>query len=176
MALNNFEHEVQLYFVFLFSTYCIQMKKIFRKIGLAILIIFILIQFIPTERPNPDSDPNLSLFSVVSAPNKMEAMIKTSCYDCHSNNTDYPWYSGFSPVSWFVIHHVKDARKHLNFSSWGEYDLKKQRKKIEEIVEKVHENEMPLKSYLIMHREAKLSNEQRNEITSWFEELESSMN
>ena len=152
------------------------MKKIFRIIRLAILIIIILIQFVPTEKSNPESDPGKSFFTMVSVPDEIEGMIKTSCYDCHSNYTNYPWYSSFAPVSWFVTSHVKVGRRHLNFSNWGEYDLKKQREKIEEITEKVHENEMPLKSYLIMHGDAKLSSHQRNEIASWFEKLEPSMN
>jgi hypothetical protein len=124
-----------------------------RKIILAVISVLVLIQFIPVKRDNPLSEPANEI--PINAETKL--IIVRSCYDCHSNKTIWPIYSYVAPVSWFVSNHVTNGRKHLNFSEWNSYPEKRKNKKLEEIVEEINEGGMPLPSYLILHSDAKLS-------------------
>ena len=94
-------------------------------------------------------------------------MLKTSCYDCHSNESIYPWYTNIAPVSWWIKKHINEGRDELNFSEWGNYSARRKDHKLDEIIELVEEGEMPLKSYLITHGDAKISTEQRAKIIEW---------
>ena len=94
-------------------------------------------------------------------------MLKTSCYDCHSNQTVYPWYSSVAPVSWLVIRDTKEGRKELNFSNWEKYSKMDKAKLLDDISEEVEESEMPMPIYFIMHSDAKLSKENRDELVKW---------
>ena len=96
-------------------------------------------------------------------------ILKTACYDCHSNETSYPWYSYITPVSWFLFEHIEHGREELNFSEWSALRKSRKVRKLNEIGEEVSEGEMPLGSYLIMHSDADLSEEQRKMITDWAE-------
>jgi len=94
-------------------------------------------------------------------------VLKTSCYDCHSNSTAYPWYNNIQPVAWWLNKHVNNGKKHLNFSEFGNYDTKKANHKLDEIVETLEKNEMPLFSYVIVHQNAKLSDAQKKLVMDW---------
>ena len=98
-------------------------------------------------------------------------MLKTSCYDCHSSESKYPWYSNVAPVSWWVKDHINEGREELNFSEWGTFSDKRKAKKIHEVLEEVEEGEMPMTPYLIIHTDAKLSPEQTENFMSWFKKL-----
>jgi hypothetical protein len=102
-------------------------------------------------------------------PPEIAAIFERSCRDCHSYNTQWPWYSHIAPASWFLISHVNEGRRHLNFSEWASYDSKKARKKLEDICNEVEEGVMPLKSYLLLHSEAKLSPDEVQKICEWVE-------
>ena len=93
--------------------------------------------------------------------------ITSTCYDCHSNNTEYPWYNNIAPISYWLADHVKDGKKHLNFSDWESYSVKKKAHKLEEVAEMMEDGEMPLKEYTWIHEEAQLSEEQKNDVISW---------
>lgn len=121
-----------------------------KKILLGIVIIIVIIQFIPVERSNPPVTQD------INPPEKISAILRTSCYDCHSNETNWPWYSYIAPVSYLVAGDVKKARKRINFSEWDKYDEKKRGKILEKIVDVVEEGEMPLKSYIYTHPNAEL--------------------
>ena len=138
-------------------------KKIF--IGLALL--FVVIQFFRIDKTNPPVDPALDIVNVVKAPVVVSEMLKTSCYDCHSNESIYPWYTNIAPVSWWIKKHINEGRDELNFSEWGNYSARRKDHKLDEIIELVEEEEMPLKSYLIAHGDAKISTEQRAKIIEW---------
>ena len=97
-------------------------------------------------------------------------VIRTSCFDCHSNETRWPWYTEIAPVSWLVANDVHSGRNHLNFSEWGKYTKSKRVLKLGQIYEQVSKNEMPLSKYLYMHPNAKLSSADRDSITSWTEQ------
>ena len=100
-------------------------------------------------------------------PAQVRQILKTSCYDCHSNNTVYPWYAAIQPVSLLLADHIKDGKAELNFSEFGTYSLRRQYRKLEEIGEQVKEGEMPLTSYSIIHTNAKLSLDQQLVLSNW---------
>lgn len=132
-----------------------------KRIFLALVILFVAIQFIPVDRTNPAET------APINAPADIAPILKSACFDCHSNQTVWPWYSKVAPVSWVIAEHVEDGRRHLNFSNWFEYSPKKQLKKLDELVEEVEEGKMPLEQYLYLHSEAKLSAEQKGKLIDW---------
>jgi len=141
-----------------------------KKILLAIIVVFVLIQFIRPEKNNSKVYAN-DISTVMEVPAEVQEILKTSCNDCHSNLTVYPWYSEIAPVSWYLASHVNDGKKHLNFSEWTSYNKNQQshiKKDLEEVMET---NEMPLKSYLIIHNEAKLSDEQHKTLSDWIQTI-----
>jgi len=137
------------------------MKRIRRIFYVLLIFAFIGIQFIEVERANPPVTADLN------APVEVKNIFKNSCYDCHSNETVWPWYSKIAPASWLVSEDVKDGRKHLNFSEWEKLYSEKRAKMKEEIWEQVNEDEMPLNIYTIMHPSAKLELVQKNIIKKW---------
>ena len=146
-----------------------------KKILYALLVVFVVIQFFQIDKTNPVSDENLDFLKINNTAPELAAQIKTSCYDCHSNQSVYPWYSNIQPVGWFLKHHIDDGKKHLNFSEFGSYSTKKQAHKLEECEELLEKNEMPLSSYTIIHREAILSETQKNQLMDYFKTIEKSI-
>lgn len=138
-----------------------------KGILVAIVIALVIIQFIRIDKTNPQSDVKHDYFSTVNAPAEVQMILKESCYDCHSNETNYPWYSNVSPVSWFLKSHINEGREHMNFSEWGLYTAKQKNKLIEESMEEIKENKMPLKSYTLMHPESKLDAEKKEILLNW---------
>jgi hypothetical protein len=132
--------------------------------GLIIVFIFIIIQFIPYERTNPPVTGEIQM------PERVQVIIQRSCYDCHSNQTIWPWYSHVAPVSWLVIGDVHDGREHMNFSEWEGYNAKKKAKLKEEIPEEIEKGDMPLFRYLIIHTHAKLTQADIQVIKAWAQE------
>ena len=138
-----------------------------KKIVLWIFIPFILIQFIDMDVP-----ATLSLESkneIVSPPKIMD-ILKQSCYDCHSNSLIYPWYSKIAPLSWYTKKHVKDGRRVVNFSIWKSYDREKQFKVMDRLPKSLLIR-MPLPDYLWLHRDAKLSIDDKKILSRWAEKL-----
>lgn len=141
-----------------------------KKILLAILAVLVIMQFFRIDKTNPPSDPAQDFLTLNPAPADITQIMKDACYDCHSHQTAYPWYTNIAPVSWWIKNHIDHAREHLNFSVWTTYPPKKAKHKLEECYEEVEELHMPLKSYTWMHPEAKISEEQRAALVSWFKE------
>ncbi|MBC7757676.1 MAG: heme-binding domain-containing protein [Phormidesmis sp. FL-bin-119] len=142
-----------------------------KKILLGLLSLFILIQFFRPSRnlstaPEPDD-----IFSHYPASENIKAMIKTSCYDCHSNDTRYPWYAGIQPLAWWLDHHIEEGKGELNFSDFAAFNIRYKSHKLDEIMEVINEREMPLTSYLLIHSGARLTDAQRKEIVKWADEL-----
>lgn len=147
------------------------MKKTVRKILVVLLIILVLIQFIRIDKTNPESDSTKD-FIVVTKPNEeVTNILKTSCYDCHSNETTYPWYTNIAPVSFWIKHHINEGREELNFSEWGNYKPKRMNHKMEEAVELVENGEMPMSSYTLIHGDAELSATQKENLIAFFNSL-----
>lgn len=146
------------------------MTKLLRpKISLIILLcLLIIIQFKRIDKSNPISPPSKDIFAILDASQEVQSLVKTACYDCHSHETKYPWYSNISPISWVLEHHIEDGRKHLNFSLWGDYNKKKASHKLEECFEEVAKEKMPLPAYTWTHDSAKLTEAQRAKLVAWF--------
>ncbi len=148
------------------------MKKWFKKIGLALLIGLVLLQFYqPSLNKNTGQDLSKDFITVNNAPDSIKKMLQTSCYDCHSNNTNYLWYDYIQPARMFVESHISNGKKELNFSQWADYSNRKQNTKIERIIKEVKQGDMPLKSYTILHTSAKLSTDEKEQLINWLNNI-----
>lgn len=132
-----------------------------KKILIAVVVALVVIQVIPVERTNPPVTQDLN------PPENISVILRTSCYDCHSNETQWPWYAYVAPVSFLVTGDVSKGRKNLNFSEWDKYDEKKREKILEEIMEEAEAGGMPLSNYIITHPEAKLDQSKIAQLKEW---------
>jgi hypothetical protein len=140
------------------------------RLYLVVLVaILILIQFIRTEKNLGEPGGETDLIQVAQVPDTLASIFLHSCYDCHSNRTHYPWYGHVAPFSWYLNHHIKEAKEHMNLSSWGIMDRAQKIKQLDEICEEVQDGSMPLKSYTLIHRSSKLSERDVQAICSWTE-------
>lgn len=146
------------------------MKNTFtlKHIIIGLVILFVVMQFFRIDKTNPQSDPADDFIAHTDPPTGTAIQIKESCYDCHSNNTRYPWYADVAPASWIIGSHIEDGRKHLNFSEWGKYDKERRKHKLDEIVEEVEEGNMPMSGYVLIHGDAELTGEQKESFINWF--------
>ena len=142
-----------------------------RKFLIAALIALVIIQFVSIDKNNPPVDAKQDFATLTNPPAGVLENLKTACYDCHSHETTYPWYTNVQPVAWWVKGHIKGGVKKLNFSIWDTYSEKKKNHKIEECIEEIEELHMPLKSYTWTHSDAKLSHADREELIQWFKSL-----
>ena len=146
-------------------------KKVLKKILIGLAVLIVVIQFFRIDKTNPITPIEKGFIEINQPPTEITAILKTSCYDCHSNQVSYPWYTNIAPISWFIKDHINEAREELNFSEWADYSLKRKDHKLEECAEEVEEGEMPLDSYFIMHSEAELTHEQRETLENYFKSL-----
>ena len=149
--------------------------KTVKIILLILLVAFVGIQFIPTERNQTDIVPVTDFMLVNNVPNNIKNKLQVSCYDCHSNNTKYPWYNKIQPVAWFLEEHVKNGKAELNFSEWGSLSSRRKASKLRSIIKQIESKEMPLDSYTLIHKDAKLSSEETNEIINFITQLKDSL-
>jgi hypothetical protein len=145
------------------------LKKWLRRCFWATVVLFVAIQFIRPEQTNPASDPAKSLEAILKPPPDVANLLSSACNDCHSHGTTWPWYSQIAPVSWLVAEDVKDGRKHVNFSKFGETRGDKQAKILHECAEEVAEDVMPPNVYRLTHGAARLSQDDRRKLAAWFE-------
>ena len=143
-----------------------KMKSVLKKAGIALLVILVLMQFYRPAR-NLSNDNTNAISKIYPVPDSIETILKASCYDCHSNNTVYPWYANVEPVSAWLANHINEGKQHLNFSEFSTYRINKQYHAIQGISKAVKEDEMPLSSYTLIHTYAKLSPEQSAKLISW---------
>lgn len=147
----------------------------FKRIIIALIIVFIIIQFFHPAK-NISKKPSINAIEQhYDVPKDISALLRTSCYDCHSNNTVYPWYSKVQPVDWWLNSHVNDGKRKLNFDEFDTYSIKEKKKKVSEIIETLEKNEMPLESYTLIHSNAKLSKAQQKEINDWATTLKNNL-
>ena len=144
-----------------------------KKIFIILLVAFIIIQFFPIDKTNPAPTPQMDFLTIKNTPENTARLVRNGCYDCHSNETKYLWYSNVQPIAWFLKNHIDDGRKHLNFSTFATYEPKRQAHKLYETVEMLENNEMPLESYVVGHPEAKFSEAERQELIKYFKMVES---
>jgi Haem-binding domain len=135
-------------------------------IGL-LLVLFAAIQLVRPERSNPASDPGKAMAAHLAVPSHVASIFDRSCRDCHSHQTSWPWYSQVAPASWLVAHDVEEGREHLNFSTWADLGALDQRKTLEEICKEVRKGGMPIKLYLIVHRDAALTPSDVDALCGW---------
>lgn len=145
------------------------MRKVVKWIAVGFVAVFISIQLVQPERTNPPVDESKTIYAIVNVPPEAKAIFERSCYDCHSNNTKWPWYAHVAPVSWLTARDVKKGRSGLNLSTWGNYKKKRQITKLDQISQRLTEDEMPLKSYRLMHPGAVLSKAEIDLVTRWAE-------
>ncbi len=146
-----------------------------KKILLAILVVFIAIQFI---QPAPNKSGQVlptDISKMVNVPENVEAILKKSCYDCHSNNTTYPWYSYFQPGGWWLASHIKKGKADLNFSEFGDYSNRKQKSKLFSISKSIEDGTMPYSSYTLIHKNAKLTKDEKAIIINWANKTKDSL-
>ena len=136
---------------------------------------FVGIQFIPTTRNQSDSVPKTDFMTVNKVPKNISTILQTSCYDCHSNNTVYPWYSSIQPVSWFMENHIVEGKKEINFNEFGSYSNRRQSSKLKAMINEIKSNDMPLTSYTIIHRNAILTKENKALLMYWLTKTKDSL-
>ncbi|WCO01283.1 heme-binding domain-containing protein [Psychroserpens ponticola] len=149
--------------------------KVVKIIALVLLIALVGIQFIPTTRNQSDTVPSTDFMLVNNVPETIQKKIQVSCYDCHSNNTQYPWYNRIQPVAWFLEDHIKEGKTELNFNEWDSLSSRRKKSKLRSIIKQIESDEMPLDSYTLIHKDAKFSEAETKEIINWVTKLKDSL-
>ena len=144
--------------------------KAVKKLLIAFALVFIAIQFIPSGIPEnkPGDIKSIGNSNLVTGP--VLDLLQKSCFDCHSNQVQFPWYSMLAPSSWLLADHINDGKSRLNFSEWEDYSNRKKIGLLQEIKDEVESGNMPLKSYLLFHREAKMNSEEISVVLTWTDE------
>ena len=136
---------------------------------------FIVIQFFPTTLNERDTVPQSDFMVENQVPATIKNRLQVSCYDCHSNNTDYPWYSKIQPSAWYLEDHIQEGKDELNFNEWAEYSDRRKNSKLRSIISQIEEDEMPLDSYTLIHKDAILSDEDKRMIIDYMTALKDSL-
>lgn len=143
-----------------------------KKVLVVLVVAFVIMQFFRIDKTNPAPTPGMDFLNIKKTPESTAKLIRNGCYDCHSNESKYPWYSNIQPVAWFLKDHIDEGRKELNFSTFATYEPKRQAHKLEEAAELVENGEMPLESYLLMHPEAKFTDAEKKEMVDYFKAVQ----
>ena len=146
-----------------------------KKILLAIGLVVIGIQFIQPARNKNEGVPETDITKVVSVPHDVGSLMKNACYDCHSNNTAYPWYTNVQPIGWLMSNHITKGKEALNFSEFGLYSSRRQLSKLNGISNSIKDNIMPLSSYKWMHDNARLTESEKLLLIKWVEQSKESL-
>lgn len=147
------------------------MKRILKRVLIIGLVALVGIQFIPTDVNKQGIIPTTDIRYVYDVPSNVMNILETACYDCHSNNTNYPWYSHVQPIRLMMDHHVEEGKEELNFSEFGAYSERRQKNKLKTIINQVKEDEMPLSSYKAMHPEAEISSQTKIDLLAFLKQL-----
>lgn len=138
-----------------------------KKILVGLLVILVIIQFIRPEKNIGKGVSANDISTKYTVSTEVQGILQKACYDCHSNNTRYPWYSNFQPVAWWLNDHIQEGKEELNFSEFGSYRVRKQYRKLEETQELVDKGEMPIHSYTFIHTDAKLTAAEKKVLIDW---------
>jgi len=142
---------------------------------MAIVLVFIVIQFVhPKKNQSADVSEN-DISKSYATPDDVKLILAKACNDCHSNNTTYPWYNNIQPVAWWLNNHIKEGKRHLNFSEFAAYRVARQYKKMDECAEQIKESEMPLSSYTWIHKNAILTADEKSKLFAWLESIQSAL-
>jgi ribosomal protein S20 len=152
------------------------MRPIIKKIVLSGIVLFLLMQlYQPVRNVDYEQVSPLSFSKTFLVPVKVQTILQTSCFDCHSNNSNYPWYSNIQPVRAFMDSHIKEGKENLNFSEFDTYSTRKQQSKLDRMIKQIKSDEMPLVSYTIIHRNAALNKKSKVILLQWIEETKDSI-
>jgi|TARA_R100000501_G_scaffold643_19_gene2337 hypothetical protein len=149
--------------------------KIVKIIAIILLVAFVGIQFIPTTRNQSDTVPSTDFMLVNNVPETIQKKLQVSCYDCHSNNTQYPWYNKIQPVAWFLEDHIKEGKAELNFNEWDSLSSRRKASKLRSIIKQIENGEMPLDSYTLIHSEATFTEAKAEELINFITQLKDSL-
>jgi len=149
--------------------------KLLKWIGLVFLILLVGLQFISTRSNQSSALPSTDFVKTFKVPDGVENILSVSCYNCHSDNTNYPWYSRVQPVGLYLENHIKKGKDELNFSEFGDYSSRKQKSKLKAMISQVEKGEMPLKSYTFIHRDARLSKDDKKTLVNYFNSIQDSL-
>lgn len=149
--------------------------KLLKRIGFALLIVLVGIQFIPSRSNQSTAVPTTDFVKSYKVPEEVAHMLNTSCYNCHSNNTNYPWYSRVQPVGWFLENHIKKGKSELNFSEFGDYSARKQKSKLKSMISQIEKDQMPLPTYTFIHRDARLTKDDKEVLVGYFNSIQDSL-
>lgn len=144
-------------------------------IALILLVVFVGIQFVPTKLNQIEAIPKTDFLLVNNTSEDIGKLLQFSCYDCHSNNTNYPWYNRIQPIAWFLESHIKEGKSELNFSEWGNYSDRRKNSKLKSIISQIQDDKMPLFSYTLIHRHAALSNPEKELIIEHMRKIKDSL-
>lgn len=142
-----------------------------KKILYGLLIVFVVMQVFQPDRNSSSENFKTDIANHYKIPDTVETVLSTICYDCHSNNTDYPWFINVQPIGWYMQSKIATGKKHLNFSEFGGLTKEKAIRKLNEIDDVMKTNRMPLKSYKWYNKEADLNEQQRHAISKWAKDL-----
>lgn len=143
------------------------MAKFLKQSLIALAVLFAAIQLIRPSKVNPPIDENQTLQARIQVSREVNAVLERSCSDCHSSKTRWPWYSNIAPLSWYLVHDVNEGRAELSFSNWGSYTTKRAARKLQEICEQIDKGAMPLKTYALVHPDAKVSDSAKKLLCNW---------
>ena len=142
-----------------------------KKIGIFIIVIIVLLQFFPVQKPEVVFENPNDFIVNVSVPENISTKLKAACYDCHSNESKFPWYAQVAPSKWMVFKHINEGRNELNFSNWNILNKDDKVEILDDISTVLMDDEMPLKNYILLHPEAKLTEDEKEIIINWTDEL-----
>ena len=145
--------------------------KILKKIVLALLVVFVIMQFFGPEKNEGDLSSVDAFFADTNPPKDVKEILKNTCFDCHSSHTRYPWYNNITPVNYWMADHIEHGSKHFNVSKWADYSIKRKDHKFDELIEMVEDKEMPLPSYTWTHGDAKLTDAQITSVLTWAKQV-----
>ena len=147
------------------------MKKL-KAAVLVLLVVLVGLQFFPTRSNHSTIIPSTDFVKTNEAPEKIAQTLQASCYDCHSNNTNYPWYSKVQPVGWLLEGHINKGKEVLNLSEFDSYSGRKQQSKLTSMISQIEDDKMPLAAYTFIHRKARLSKENKKFLLDYLRTLE----
>ena len=146
------------------------MKKL-KAVVLLLLVVLVGLQFFPIGTNHSTTIPSTDFVKTYKAPEDIAQTLQTSCYNCHSNNTEYPWYSKVQPVGWLLEDHINKGKEVLNLSEFGSYSSRRQQSKLMSMISQIEDDKMPLASYTFIHRDARLSKEKKKTLLDYLRTL-----
>ncbi len=149
--------------------------KIVKIITLVLLVVFVGIQFVPTKLNQSNIVPKTDFLLVSNSPQDISILLQESCYDCHSNNTKYPWYNKIQPAAWFLENHITEGKDELNFNEWDEYSNRRKNSKLKSIINQIKDDEMPIFSYTLIHRDAQLSKSNKTMVINYMKKIKDTL-